>query len=148
MAIGFARANFVKRSQGKNACAKAAYNSRDKILFEETKFQEQKLYDWSHKEPVAYHKILLPIGAHPALANKYILWNKVEQKEIRGNSQTAVDFVFALPDDEILTFEDRREIAEKFNKKSPQQATGYFSTIYKKVSCLGSSFLFCLCSTL
>jgi hypothetical protein len=34
MAIGFARIEFVKRSAGKNACAKAAYNSRGTIKFE------------------------------------------------------------------------------------------------------------------
>jgi Ti-type conjugative transfer relaxase TraA len=117
MAIGFGRMAFIKRSAGKNACAKAAYNSRDKVHFQGTKFQEAQTYSWSHKEPVAYHKILLPEGADPQFSNKEFLWNEVEKKEKRIDSQTAIDFVFALPDDEILSFEDRKEIAEKFIQK-------------------------------
>ena len=36
MAIQFARAEYVGRSSGKNACCKGAYNSRTKIKDEKT----------------------------------------------------------------------------------------------------------------
>ena len=60
MAIGFARLEFVKRSAGKNACAKAAYNGRERIHFNGTNFSPKMTYDWSFKEKPVYHEILLP----------------------------------------------------------------------------------------
>jgi Ti-type conjugative transfer relaxase TraA len=117
MAIAFARLEFVKRSSGKNACAKSAYNSRSEIHFQGTNFQIEKTYNWSHKEPVAYETILLPKNADQRFLNKEYLWNQVEQKENRKNSQTALEIVLALPDDEVITLQDHQELAKSFIQK-------------------------------
>jgi Ti-type conjugative transfer relaxase TraA len=117
MAIAFARMEFVQRSAGKNACAKSAYNSRSSICFKGTEFQEPKTHNWSHKEPTAYHTVLLPQGADAKFKNIESLWNIVEQKETRKNSQTALEVVLALPDDVVISLEDKKFLAETFIQK-------------------------------
>lgn len=114
MAIGFIRFNFVKRSAGKNACAKAAYIGRERIHFEGTRFAEAKIYDWSHKEEVAYKAIFLPSHVNPKYLKAEILWNAAEAKENRHNSQTANEAVLALPDDLEVTLEDKIELVKGF----------------------------------
>jgi Ti-type conjugative transfer relaxase TraA len=117
MAIQFSRLDFVKRSVDKNACAKSAYNARDAVYFKGTQFQESKNYDWSHKEPNVYHSVLLPENADPKFLDKEYLWNTVEQKENRKNSQTALEMVLALPDDAVISDEDCRVLSIGFFQK-------------------------------
>ncbi|NGX62053.1 MAG: hypothetical protein K940chlam9_01546 [Chlamydiae bacterium] len=78
------------RSAGKNACSKAAYNSRSSIEFEGTKWQEPRTYNFSSREPPAYHEIPLPEGADPKFQIPQGLWNHAEQKENRRNSRSAL----------------------------------------------------------
>ncbi len=117
MAIGFARVEFVKRTEGKNGCGKAAYNSRSKLQFEGNNHQGPRLYDFSWKESPAFHTILLPEGVDPIFKNPEILWNTAEQKEKKQNSQVAIDLVLALPDDKIITLEDRIHLTKTFVQK-------------------------------
>jgi hypothetical protein len=117
MAIGYARIEFVKRSSGKNACAKAAYNSRSYIEFSGTEFQKQAIYDWSSKEPSSYHEVLLPAGVNEKFQAPSVLWNYAEQKETRINSVTAAELVLALPDDKEISLEDRIHLARTFIKQ-------------------------------
>ncbi len=114
MAIPFARLEFVKRSSGKNACYKAAYNARCRIEFQGTEWQLECTYNWSKQEPPAYHKILLPQGVDPKFLDAEILWNAAEQKEVRRNSQTALEMVIALPDDQIISLDDRKHLVDTF----------------------------------
>lgn len=114
MPIAFARLEFVKRSEGKNACAKSAYNSRDKIEFKGSQFFEPKSYDWSNKEKPIFHCVLLPKGAKKELANPEYLWNLAEVSETRRNSQTAMEMVIALPDDKVISINDRIVLAKTF----------------------------------
>lgn len=114
MAIGFARIEFVKRSSGKNACAKAAYNSRSRIEFEGNDLQDSDVYDWSSKEKPAYHEVLLPKWVDEKFKDPETLWNLVEQKEKRINSVTACELVLALPDDKGISLEDRIHLARTF----------------------------------
>ena len=114
MAIGFARIEFVKRSNGKNACAKAAYNLRGKIKFEGNCVYGAKEYDWSLKEPPAFHEILLPEHVHSEFKNLETLWNRVEQKETRYNSQVAMELLLALPDDQEISLDDCIYLAKAF----------------------------------
>ena len=114
MAIGFARVEFVKRSEGKNACAKAAYNLRGQIKFEGNCLYSSKEYDWSFKEPPAFHEIILPDYVHSNFKDPAFLWNTVEQKEKRYNSQVAIELLLALPDDEPLSLADRIHLAKSF----------------------------------
>lgn len=114
MAISYARLEFVQRSNGKNACAKAAYNSRDKVVFDGTKFSEAKTYDWRNKERPAHHEIVLPKHADPSFKSMDKLWNLAEKAENRHNSQVAMEMVIALPDDQTISLEDRIELARRF----------------------------------
>ena len=117
MAIGFVRVGFISRSKGGNACARAAYQARARVIFYGTDFNHPQTYDWSHQEPAAYHVILLPEGADPRYKDMDFLWNKVEQTEKRKDSQVAMEGMFALPDDEMITLEDRIEIAVSYYQK-------------------------------
>src|SRR5262249_23534054 len=106
MAIGFARLEFVKRSEGKTACAKAAYNARERMNFVGNEYIKANTYDWSYMEKPIYDEVLLPKHVNEKFKNKETLWNAVELKETRINSQTAIDMVIALPDDDAITEED------------------------------------------
>lgn len=117
MAIAFARVEFVKRSEGKNACQKSAYIGRERISFYGNIVATPQLYDWSHKGKPAYHEILLPKGVDSRYSNSEILWNAAEAIENRKNSQTALDIVIALPDDASISLEDRIELARSFVKE-------------------------------
>lgn len=117
MAIAFTRVEFVKRSEGRNACQKSAYIGRERISFYGNVVAPPQIYDWSHKGKSAYHEILLPEGVDSRYRNSEILWNATEAVENRKNSQTALDIVIALPDDASISLEDRIELARSFVKE-------------------------------
>jgi Ti-type conjugative transfer relaxase TraA len=114
MAIGYARIEFVKRSNGKTACAKAAYNSKSRIEFQGNSSLAPATYDWASKTHPSYHEILLPEGAHEKFKSPQLLWNAVEAKEKKCNSVVASELVLALPDDQMITIEDRIHLAKTF----------------------------------
>lgn len=114
MPIGFARLEFVKRSSGKNACAKAAYNSRSRIEFQGTEFHPHKIYDWSKSQRPIYHEVFLPDNVKEKFKSPELLWNTAEQKDVRKNSQPAFEMVLALPDDKVFSLEDRKYLATTF----------------------------------
>lgn len=117
MANCFARVEFVKRSEGKNVCAKSAYISRSKVHFQGNKFQESKIYNWSYIEKPVYQEILLPEFASDKLKDRETLWNLCENFEGRKNSQPAFEQVLALPDDRIISIEDRKILLKTFVEK-------------------------------
>lgn len=117
MAIGFGRIEFIKRSEGRNACQLSAYLSRSRIFFEGNCALEPKLYDFSHREDVYHHEIILPEGADENLRNPEVLWNLAERKEVRKDAQVSMHLVLALPDDKEITPEERVELASTFIKK-------------------------------
>lgn len=114
MAIGYARVEFVKRSAGKTACAKAAYNSRSKIDFHGNCALGPETFNWANKESSTYHEILIPYWADEKFKSPQVLWNAVEIKEKKYNSQVAIELLLALPDDKIITLEDRIHLAKTF----------------------------------
>lgn len=114
MAIGYARAEFVKRSEGKTACGKAAYNSRSRIEFEGNCVLDAKVFDWSNKDDPEFHDVMLPEGVDENFKNTEVLWNAVERHEKKLNSQVAIDLVLALPDDEAISLDDRVELTQQF----------------------------------
>lgn len=61
----------------------------------------------------AHHEVLLPEGVNTRFKDPYVLWNAVEKRETRINSQVALEGVIALPDDSQITMEDRIEIAHR-----------------------------------
>lgn len=114
MAIGFARVEFVKRSSGKNACAKAAYNSRSEIEFQGNLNAEPKTYSWSTPNSLAFHDILIPKHVHARYKDAEFLWNAVEKWETKANAQVAMEIVLALPDDAGVSLEDKNELTRTF----------------------------------
>lgn len=117
MAIGFARVEFVKRSNGKSACAKSAYNSRSQIEFDGNCVIASKTYNWSFKDKPVFHEILLPVGIDEKFKSPQLLWNTAEEAEKRINSQVAIELVLALPDDKVITKEEKIRLAVSFVKE-------------------------------
>ncbi|MFI5343903.1 MAG: AAA family ATPase [Chlamydiales bacterium] len=117
MAIGFARLEFVTRSKGQLACCKAAYNARSKVHQNATEFNLEKTFNWSHLEQPILHEVMLPEGVNQKFKNMEILWNSVEKKENRMNSQLQMEVVLALPDDDVITIEDRKTLVQTFVKE-------------------------------
>jgi len=117
MAIAFARVEFVKRADGRNACQKSAYIGRERIAFNGNVVLPAAVYDWTHKGRPSHHEVLLPQGTDPRYLNCQTLWNAAEAAENRKNSQVAVDVVLALPDDSSISLEDRIELARSFVKE-------------------------------
>lgn len=118
MALPFVRVEFVKRSEGKNTCAKAAYNSKTRIAFEGNKFKDKEIYDWSsNTEKPIFHDVLLPSHVNTKYKNIEYLWNVVEKFEKRKDSQVGRDVVLALPDDEVISPDDKYELAKIFAYK-------------------------------
>lgn len=117
MAIGYARVEFVQRSNGKSACAKAAYNSRSRIEFEGNCVMSPQIYDWTDREKPAFHEVLLPKGANDKFKSPEALWNEAELAESRINSVVGLDLLLALPDDEVICLEDRVHLARSFIQK-------------------------------
>lgn len=114
MAIGQARNEFVQRSQGQNICHKAAYIDRAQLEFEGTRFQSGRTYDYSSREAPLAKKIMLPGGVDEKFLNPEILWNAAEKIEKQHNSQVGMELVIALPDDKVITEEDRTVLTERF----------------------------------
>ena len=114
MANCFSRVEFVKRSLGKNACLKSSYISRGRVDFEGTKFQEKQVFNFSHMEKPVFADVLLPEHASKELKDPEKLWNLCEAFENRKDSQPAFEMVLALPDDKIITVEDRKHLLLTF----------------------------------
>jgi ATP-dependent exoDNAse (exonuclease V) alpha subunit len=89
------RSRKFRRDGGKSAIAASAYRSGEP-LFDE---QEQTIYDYTGKEDVIWTALRLPDNA-PDWAkslSREALWNKVEARETRINSQLARDCIVSLP---------------------------------------------------
>lgn len=110
MAIQFARVKYVSRKTGGNACHKAAYQQREKIECERT----GQVFNFRHKTDLSYHEIILPKGVSEKFKDSSVLWNTVEYAERRSDSQVAKESVIALPDDKIITHEDRIELSRRY----------------------------------
>jgi Ti-type conjugative transfer relaxase TraA len=112
MAIGFIKSRYVSRSTGGNACNSSAYNARTKILDEHT----GQIYNWTRKGDDIYHEMLLPEYVDKKFKNLSILSNTVEANEHQKNSQVYIEWVIALPKEEEVTLEMKKELVYRFIK--------------------------------
>ena len=110
MAIQFARLQYVQRSKGQSSCQKAAYNQRARIY----DLRQNKTYDYTKRGDCEYHAMLLPEGASEMYQESGTLWNAIEAIESREDSQVAKEMVLALPDDAVITVEDRIALTRSF----------------------------------
>lgn len=113
MAIYYIDFNLVKRSQGKSACAKAAYHARCKIKDERT----GNTYNYSRRTDLGGHFILAPLDAPKhIIESSSALWNEVERVERQKNGQTARYFQVAIPRE--LDNEDKIELVKEYCQKN------------------------------
>lgn len=83
----------VMSAMKSSVVAAAAYRSGEALL----DMQDEKTYDYSHKDEVVYTAIMTPHDAPPWAGDRMLLWNGVENFEKRADSQLARDLVAALP---------------------------------------------------
>ena len=110
MAIQFARAEYVGRSGGKNACCKSAYNAREVIQDKESNVT----YSFRQRGGNAYHEILLPSHVKAQFKDPKVFANAVEAAEKRVDAQVFKEYVLALPDEKNVSLELKVEMVKAF----------------------------------
>ncbi|MCA0254813.1 MAG: AAA family ATPase, partial [Proteobacteria bacterium] len=110
MAIGFVKSRYVSRSSNGHACNSSAYNSRSKIL----SLKDGVVFNYSKQGGNVFHEVLLPDYVNRKFKDISNLANEVESCEKRKDSQLYVEWVLALPKEEEVTLEMKKEIALKF----------------------------------
>jgi Ti-type conjugative transfer relaxase TraA len=81
------------RSGGRNAVRAAAYRAGERLYNE----REAKTEDYTRKADVIETAILAPAGAPAWVQDRETLWNRVEAKERRKDSQVAQELEINLP---------------------------------------------------
>ena len=129
MAIRLARIQRVSRSNGKNACCKGSYNARTIIRDEKTNV----VYNFSDRLDNVYHDILLPDHVNLKFKNPSVLMNAIEKAERKDNSQLVKEFVLALPDEDNVSLEIKKEMVHEFIHRSKwiQEGLGVQVDIHK-----------------
>ncbi|TAL01127.1 MAG: hypothetical protein EPO08_11470 [Rhodospirillaceae bacterium] len=113
MAIEFARVQYIKRSDGGNACRSSAYNERTDLKCDRT---GEKFY-FKHRDPTLHHDVLLPEGAAEKFKDSAVLWNEAQAAEKRKDAQEAKELLLALPSNPGLGLEDWKALAEEFARE-------------------------------
>lgn len=108
MAIYHFSMKIIQRSAGRSATAAAAY--RAGLCIEDERTGE--MFDYTRRRGVDDHAVLTPSRAPEWAKDSASLWNAVEAKENRVNSQLARENVLALPHE--LNAEQRRELLHGF----------------------------------
>ena len=110
MAIYHLSAQIISRKAGRSSTAAAAYRAGERIVDERT----GEIHDFTRKGGVSHTEIVMPSGSDWA-PTRSELWNAVEAKNKRADSQVAREFVVALPDE--LDESQRRELAMAFARE-------------------------------
>jgi len=115
MALNRFEAGIVRRSEGHNVIARAAYNARERLVDERT----GQIYDYRHLGEVEWKGVLNPEHAPDWVTERERLWNAVELKEDRrtrpDDARLARDFKIALPSE--LTAEQRLALTKEFGEE-------------------------------
>ncbi len=94
MAIFRLEAKIIKRSSGHSAVAAAAYRTGTKIRDERT----DKTHDYSSRQKGIVESVILRPDKSPDwTAETASLWNEVERRERRKDSQLCREFILAVP---------------------------------------------------
>ena len=93
MAIYHLSAKVVSRAKGQSVVASAAYRSGEALHDE----RYDLTHDYTRKEGIEHTEILLPRGAPAQFSDRETLWNAVEAKESRKDSQLARELEIGLP---------------------------------------------------
>lgn len=92
MAIYHLHCDVIGRAKGRSAVAAAAYRSCSKIKDLTT----NKTHDFRRKKGLLFEKVYAPFSCPEWATDRAKLWNEVEKKENRSNSQFAKSFDIAL----------------------------------------------------
>src|SRR5579859_6079132 len=115
MAIFHINISSIKRSNGQQATAAAAYRAGETIRDE----RSGELHDFSHRQDVRHKEIFLPSqfdGSPMQWAyDRASLWNTAESVEKRKNSRVAREYQVALPPE--LTPQQRLALARSFARE-------------------------------
>lgn len=101
-------AKVIGRSDGRSAVAAAAYRAGQLLERAETGDR----HDYRRKSGIIGAEIIAPNGAPEWALDRAELWNRVEAKEKRKNSQMAREFELALPHE--LTPKEQRELVHSW----------------------------------
>ena len=92
MAIYHHSTSVIKRSAGKSALGAAAYRAAAKLV----DAAKEKIFDYTRKAGVDLSQILTPVAAS-WIIDRQQLWERVEQRELRVDSQLAREVTIAIP---------------------------------------------------
>ncbi|EDX82378.1 MobA/MobL family [Synechococcus sp. PCC 7335] len=98
----------IGRSAGRSATAAAAYRSGEQVKDERT----GKEHDYTGKSDIYDNEILKPKNAPERYADREALWNEVEQREKRKDSQLCNEVMVALPAE--LTHEQKQQLIREY----------------------------------
>jgi hypothetical protein len=111
-ALNWFEVGIVKRTDGHNVIARAAYNARERLVDERT----NQVYDYRHLGEAEWAGIFDPDHAPDWAAQRDKLWNAVECREDKSTrpdqAQLARDFKIALPYE--LNAEQRRALVRDY----------------------------------
>lgn len=93
MAIYHLSSQIISRAKGRSAVAAAAYRSGERLLDERTGL----VHDYTRKQGIAETFIEAPENAPSWVSDRQELWNAVESKERRKDSQLCRELDIALP---------------------------------------------------
>lgn len=111
MAIYHQTTKMVKRSEGRNAVAAAAYRSGQDLYEDATGIR----HDYTKKEGVEHSEILAPDHAPEWVFDRQRLWNEVEASETRKDAQVAREVEVGLPIE--LSKNEQVELLRDFVKR-------------------------------
>lgn len=110
MAIYHLNAKIFGRSNGRSAVAAAAYRSGEKLENEQTGDK----WDFTRKDGIYKSGIEYPDNSPEWVKDRETLWNEVERKENRINSQFSREYDIALPSE--LSKDENEKILKDFIK--------------------------------
>lgn len=93
MALYHMSVKILSRSSGRSAVAAASYRSRSEIHDK----RQGLNFDYSNKKDLGYSEILAPEDSPEWVYDRSELWNRVEEREKRKDSQLAREVEVALP---------------------------------------------------
>lgn len=103
----------IKRSEGRSACAAAAYRSGERLRDDRRGIE----HDYSRRRGVdrEHCEVMLPDGAPERWRDRSTLWNEVEAVERRRDAQLAREVEIALPRE--LGSDERFELARSYAQR-------------------------------
>ncbi len=103
--------DIISRRHGRSAIQMAAYCSRDKLYSDYT----GKSYDYTDRQDLVYHEVMLPDSAPDTFHNSEVLWNSVEKIEKAKNARLARTIIIALPKE--LNHESHIKMVRQYAKE-------------------------------